>query len=355
MPTPASAMDAIITKDSVTELMNGKAQPPGALGHVQDLAVQLCVLQQTLTPVVDAPTCLVFAADHGITKRGPADGPSAYPREVTELMYKTMHQGRSAVAVMASALQIPVACIDVGIDSDRESSLRIARGTNDMTQGPAMTLEMCQDAIQLGRDTAKKYVAQIGRNIVCVGELGIGNTTAASALVAALTNAAAEDVCGRGTGLDDEGVQRKVRLVKQALATNADRIQEGNVLSILAAVGGLEIAAMCGAMLETAKWRAPVVVDGFISGAAALCALRMEPDTMSNALFLSHQSREKGASILLEALGGQGTRAPLHMNMGLGEGTGAVLLVPILQCAARLVRDMASLQSVIAGTVDKNT
>ncbi|RQM30817.1 hypothetical protein B5M09_011139 [Aphanomyces astaci] len=353
-PNAAFTDDAatIITIEMVTALMNAKAQPPGALGHVQQVAIQLCVLQQSLTPTVHAPVCLVFAGDHGITKRGPADGPSAFPREVTELMYKTVCQGRAAVTVMATALNIPVACIDVGIDSDRASSTRVARGTLDMTAGPAMSLELCQTALQVGRRTASRYINDLGHNVICVGELGIGNTTSASALVAAVTNVAVEDVCGRGTGLDDDGVLRKVRLVQLALATNAQTIQDDGVLGALAAVGGLEIAAMCGAMLEAGRRRVPVIVDGFISGAAALVALRLEPDAMAHALFLSHQSEEKGASILLHALGGLG--APLHMNMRLGEGTGAVLCVPILQCAAKLVQDMASLQGVIEGTVGVN-
>ncbi|KAF0697462.1 Aste57867_11846 [Aphanomyces stellatus] len=343
-------MTLAVTAADVDAVMNGKAQPAGALGHLQAIAVQLCVLRQTLTPVVDAPVCLVFCGDHGVTKR--ADGPSAYPRSVTEFMYSTVVAGRAAVSVLCSALHVACVCVDVGIDSDRVSTTRLARGTADLTQGPAMSVDTCNHAIALGRATAARWISEHGKNVVCVGELGIGNTTAASALVAAFTGAPAADVCGRGTGLDDAGILRKVAIVEEALAVNAAAIRAAP-LDTLAAVGGLEIAAMTGAMLEAAARRVPVIVDGFISGAAALCAQRLEPATMAHALFLSHQSQEKGARVLLDAL--QLTQsAPLQMQMRLGEGTGAVLCVPLLQSAAAVVRDMASLQSVLEGSVQPN-
>ncbi|KAG9401207.1 hypothetical protein AC1031_009963 [Aphanomyces cochlioides] len=339
----------VTTKDAEA-FMNAKAQPAGALGHLQKVAVQLCVLQQTYSPAVESPVCLVFCGDHGITKADPAAGPSAYPREVTELMYQTVVQGRAAVAVLCATHQVTCACTDVGIDSDRESQTRLARGTNDMTTGPAMSIDLCKEAIQLGRDIAKRYILEKGKDAVCIGELGIGNTTAASALVAAFTGAPARDVCGRGTGLDDAGVERKIRVVEAALATNAAALKAGP-LETLAAVGGLEIAAMAGAMLEAASRRVPVVVDGFISGAAALCARRLEPEMPSEAFFFSHQSEEKGAVILLQALNGV---APLQMNMRLGEGTGAVLCMPLLKSAAAILRDMTTLEAVIRGEMTPN-
>ena len=356
--------------------MDGKCKPPGSLGLLEDWAVQLCELQGTLAPRVDGACLLVFCGDHGVTRARPEV--SAYPRAVTPAMRAALARGQAAAAVLCAAGGVDAEVVDVGVDDDDDGGdsgvganicsvnggnsgvhfwrEKVARGSASFVDGPAMTEAQCAAAMAAGAAAVARACERAAaaataaakpsplRIVLAIGELGIGNTTAAAALLSALTGAPPEQTVGRGTGVDDAGLAAKRAAVADALAANADLIAAGGALGALRAVGGLELAAMAGAYLEAARRRLPAIVDGFISGAAALAAARHDPSARA-ALFGSHRSAEAGAVLLLRELG---LSAPLDMGLRLGEGTGAVLALPLLRAAAAVVRDMTSLQEVLA-------
>lgn len=343
---------------------------------LEDWAVQMAALQETLTPRLVAARLLVFAADHGVTQSN--SNVSAYPRGVSASIFRAIARGQAASATLCRANDCSLHVLDVGIDAPAaelkvavdgklsssvlqcSTSTSVRRGSRDMLQGPAVSPEESLAAQAVGRAAVRRYLADMARAeselgkpsastmALCVGELGIGNTTSAAAIVAALTGVAPAEVCGRGTGLDDEGVRRKVAVVERALDANAALVQSRDPSKILQGVGGLEIAAMAGAMLEAAAARLPVIVDGFVSGAAALVALRMEPG-VARSLFWSHHSDEKGTRVLLDAVSaitGVRTQPALAMGLRLGEGTGAVLALPLLRSACAIM-GMATLQEAL--------
>lgn len=336
----------------------------------------MATLQETLTPRLVTARLCIFAADHGITLSTPSV--SAYPRGVSASIFRAIARGQAASATLCRANACSVHLIDVGIDAPPadlkvapltmdgkpsasllqcSTSTSVRRGSRDMLQGPAVSPEEAAAAQAVGRAAVRRYLADMAREqlgeapstmALCVGELGIGNTTAASALVAALTGASPVEVCGRGTGLDDEGVRHKAAVVQRALEANAALVQSGDPSKILQGVGGLELAAMVGGYLEAAAVRLPVIVDGFVSGAAALAALQIEPG-IAGSLFWSHHSDEKGMRVLLEAVSaitGVRTQPALAMGLRLGEGTGAVLALPLLRSACAIM-GMATLEEAL--------
>jgi nicotinate-nucleotide--dimethylbenzimidazole phosphoribosyltransferase len=320
--------------------------PAGALGRLLDLGRLLCAVQETLRPSADPAAVVVMAADHGVAE----EGVSAYPQEVTGQMVANFLRGGAAVNVLARRLGARLLVVDVGVkappgpelaraDRGWVGGLAVARGTANFLRGPAMAAGQARQALGAGRRVVAEHLAPAGTRVVIAGEMGIGNTTSASALTAALTGLPAEAVTGRGTGVDDAGWRRKVGVVGRALALHFPvRAGPADPLEALAAVGGFEIAALAGAALEAAARRMVVLLDGFISSAAGLVAARLMP--AARGYFVAgHRSAEAGHRAVLEAL----ELAPLlDLGLRLGEGSGAILALPLLRAAADIMRDMAT-------------
>jgi nicotinate-nucleotide--dimethylbenzimidazole phosphoribosyltransferase len=320
-------------------------KPVGSLGRLEEIANRLAAIQQTVTPRVTRKRIYVVAADHGVT----IEGVSAYPREVTAQMVDNFLRGGAAINVLARNSGIEVKIVDAGVDadlSDRDGLIhrKVVRGTANFVCGPAMTraeAERCVAAgIELAGEAARGEVA-----LLSIGDMGIGNTTAASAITAALTGRDPESVTGRGTGIDDEGLARKIGTIRQALEVNSPN--PGDALDVLAKVGGVEIGVMMGIVLGAAAKRLPVIADGFISSAAAALAFRLCP-RVRDYLFAAHCSTEQGHPVLVDYIG----EPPLlDFSMRLGEGTGAALAMHILDAAAKLLSEMATFTE--AGVSDK--
>ena len=324
-------------------------KPPGSLGRLERLVVQLAGISGSPTPRVDRPAVVVFAGDHGVTARGV----SAYPSDVTAQMVANFVRGGAAINVLAGAAGAELVVVDVGVaglegdvppanpaatGAARLVRARIAAGTRDITVEPAMHRDEALAAMEVGRRMVEELIAG-GIDTIALGEMGIGNTTAASALVAALTGRRPADVTGRGTGLDDDAVRRKVSVIEEALELHRPRAEDP--LGALAAVGGFEIAALVGAILVAAEARTPVVLDGFITGAAALVAATMAPG-IGPRLIASHRSAEPGHAVVIERLG----LDPLFdLDLRLGEGSGAALALPLIRSATLLLAGMATFDS----------
>ena len=312
-------------------------KPAGSLGRLEELSVRLAGMTGRLDPPLRDAVIFTLAADHGVS----TDGVSAYPREVTAQMVLNFLRGGAAINVLAREVGARVVIADVGVDAEfpRHPALRshkIRLGTGNMTKGPAMTIAEAESAIEVGRGLLRDEQA-LGLDIALTGDMGIGNTTSSAALICALTKLDPAVVVGRGTGVDDEGLARKLAAVNRALEVNADAISRGPA-EALAAVGGLEIAGLAGVILESAQSRKPILLDGFISGAAALVAASIAP-TVTGYLIASHRSQELGHGLVLERLG---LRPLLDLNLRLGEGTGAALALPIVRASVRLLNEMAT-------------
>lgn len=311
-------------------------KPPGSLGRLEELAVQLAGITGNPLPAVAQRAIIVMAADHGVTE----EGVSAYPAEVTGQMVANFLRGGAAINVLARSVGARVVVVDMGVAGELPAhpalrSRRIGPGTRNMADGPAMTREEAERAVEAGIEVLEEEAGR-GLSLVATGDMGIGNTTAASAIVAALTGAAVGGVTGRGTGVDDAGYARKVRAIERALATN--RPDPGDPLDVIAKVGGFEIAGLAGVILGAAAMRIPVVLDGFISGAAALAAVAMAPSAGAF-LVAAHRSVEVGHRVVLERLG---LEPLLDLGLRLGEGTGAALAMPIVEAALRMQAEMAT-------------
>jgi nicotinate-nucleotide--dimethylbenzimidazole phosphoribosyltransferase len=320
-----------------------KTKPRRSLGRLEDLAAQLAAIRRRLDLLPLEAAIVVAAADHGYA----AHGVSAYPKEVTRQMLANFVSGGAAVAVLARQSGARLVVVDVGVAGavphPEIVGVRIAPGTADATAGPAMTTAELQAATEAGIATAAR-LADEGAAVLALGEMGIGNTTAAAALCAALLDLDPAQACGPGTGLDAAGIARKARVVQEALRVNA--VDGSDPLAALAAVGGLEIAFLTGAILGAAERRQAAVLDGFIVGAAALVAARLAPAAVGY-MVAAHVSPEPAHRLALDALG----LSPLfELELRLGEGTGAALALPILQSAAALLVEMATFDS--AGVSD---
>jgi len=318
-----------------------KTVPHGALGRLAALGERLGAILGTTEPRLTAPQLVVFAADHGIAARGV----SAYPSDVTWQMVGNFLAGGAAVSVLARQHGIAQTVLDCGVRHDFEPApgllvRKIAPGTQDCSRGPAMTRVQCEQAIVNGIE----LVQSLPGNALLLGEMGIGNTSAASLLTARLGAVDVAEVTGAGTGLDAAGIARKTALLREALAVNADAVQP---LDALAALGGFEIATMVGSVLQAAQERRVIVVDGFIATAAVLAASRLAPNVLQRCVF-AHCSSERGHTRLLGLLGA----APLlDLGLRVGEGSGAALAWPLLESACRILNEMASFES--AGVSDR--
>ena len=329
----------------VQQRLDEKTKPPGSLGQLERMALRLALIQARPDPVLLAPQMMVFAGDHGIVRQGV----SAFPAEVTPQMVRNFLQGGAAVSVLSRCHGLHQIVVDCGVNADFVPhpdlvSARVPgleRGCRDSTQGPAMSIDQCLQAIENGAAAVR---ARPG-NAILLGEMGIGNTSPASMLMHRLAGIPLEACVGRGTGLDNAGVQRKLATLERALAVNASA---DSPLAWLAALGGLEIAAMVGAVLQAAAERRLVVVDGFITTAAVATAAALAPRVLDYCLF-AHSSAESGHARWLKQLG---VEAILDLDLRLGEGSGAALCWPIIAAAARILNEMSSFASAGVSTHD---
>ncbi len=313
-------------------------KPPGSLGVLEDLAVQVAGITGQALPSIMKKAILIMAADHGVT----AEGVSAYPAEVTGQMVQNFLRGGAAINVLSRQIGAEMVVVDIGVATTVLShpnlvSRKVAHGTKNIARGPAMIEEEVQQALAVGIDVVETLVAQ-GVSLLGMGDMGIGNTTAASAVTAALAGLPVALVTGPGTGLDPAGVRHKERVIQQALEINAP--DPTDPLDVLAKVGGLEIAGLTGAILRGASLRIPIVIDGFITAAAALIATALSAEVQPY-LISGHRSAEPGHRVLLDLLK---LRPLFDLEMRLGEGTGAALAMQIVEAAVRLLREMATFE-----------
>jgi nicotinate-nucleotide--dimethylbenzimidazole phosphoribosyltransferase len=324
--------------------LNVLTTPLGSLGMLEDIAAQMVSIQQEDFAAPLSKAVYVFAADHGIT----AEGVSAYPSEVTHQMVLNFLAQGAAVNVLARLHHVTMNVVDVGVDADFGGATglldrKVRRGTRNMLREAAMNDEEMAKALRVGLEMAAEAKTK-GYSLLALGEMGIGNTTAASAITVALTNNAVELVTGKGTGLDAAALAHKRQVLEAVIVTHFGKLETSpgaDPLDVLRRVGGLEIAAMTALVLGAARNGIAVVVDGFISTAAAAIAFAIEA-RVSGYLFAGHQSEEPGHRILLEYVG---LKPILYFNMRLGEGTGAVLAMPIIESAMALYTQMATFAS----------
>lgn len=335
-PDPAVAAAA-------EERLAGLATPPGALGRLGDLAVWWAATQGTVPPpLVDDVRLVIFAGDHGVA----AHGVSAFPPEITAAMVRTFVAGRAGVSALAAAHGVAVRVLDLGVDDDLEGvpdavrAHKVRRGSGALHLEDALTPQQTQQALDAGRAVAQEEVAA-GARLLLGGDMGIGNTTPAAALVAAGLGVPAEEVVGRGTGVDDAGLRRKTDVLRQALARAGDRVDDP--VETLTALGSADLAATTGYLVAAAEAGVPVLLDGLMSVACALTAERLAPGAA--AWFAAgHRSTEPAQSLALDKLG----LVPLiDLGLRLGEGSGAVAAVPVLRSAAAVLRDVALLSELV--------
>lgn len=328
---PEAAAQARLHIDQLTK-------PLGSLGRLEELAIELAAITGESFPVVTPPGVIVFAADHGVA----VEGVSAYPQEVTVQMVANMANGGAGINVFARQIDALERIVDVGVANEVAApgviGRRIKAGTANMLREPAMSREEAERTLQVGSEAALEII-EAGAKVLIIGEVGIANTTASSAILAALTGADPDEIVGRGTGLDDTGWARKKQVVREAIALH--RPDAAEPIDVLAKVGGLEIGAMAGAILGAASKRIPVLLDGFIATVAALLAVRLCPSS-ADFLIAGHRSQEPGHAYVLNVLG----KEPLlDLQLRLGEGTGAALAYPVLEAACRMIHEMATFAS----------
>jgi nicotinate-nucleotide--dimethylbenzimidazole phosphoribosyltransferase len=339
-PPPIAPVDLDLGR-ALRARVDGLAKPPGALGELEDLAVRVGVIQSRMDPAVGRVRAYVFAGDHGLT----AEGVSAYPAAVTAAMVATFLAGRASVNALARACGVEVVVVDAGVDADLGPrpgliDAKIRRGSRNAARESALTAAEVALALERGRVLAEG-AADDGVDALIPGEMGIGNTASAALVMHRLAPATLEDCIGAGAGHDAAGLDRK----RQALDLAAARTDVRAPLDVLAEFGGLEIAMMAGLILGGAARRRVMIIDGFISSAAALAAIRLAPAARDYCVF-SHASAERGHALLLEALN---ARPLLRLGLRLGEGTGGVLAAPLLRAAAAITREVATLDDVILG------
>ncbi|MCI3919587.1 nicotinate-nucleotide--dimethylbenzimidazole phosphoribosyltransferase [Paenibacillus sp. TRM 82003] len=339
---------------SARERLDSLTKPPGSLGRLERIAERVCGMTGKMPAPLGAKAAIVMAGDHGVCE----EGVSAFPQAVTEQMVLNFLGGGAAINVFAKHAGAEVVCVDMGVAADVAHPAllvrKVGRGTANMTKGPAMTLEQANEAVFAGVDLVER-LAERGVKLMAVGEMGIGNTTSAAALLCALVDGVRpERAVGRGTGIDDAGLKRKRDAVERALAANglADAgsgavgggraaVDPEYALSALAGVGGFEIAGMVGVCLGAGIFRMPLVLDGYISTVAALVASRMSPHA-SSYWIASHRSEEPGHGLALEAIG---LEPMLELGMRLGEGTGAALCLRIVEAGVDTLASMATFAS----------
>lgn len=319
-------------------------KPQGSLGVLEEISIRLAGITGNPRPHIDKKVVIVMAGDHGVV----AEGVSAFPSEVTPQMVANFAAGGAGINVISRHVGASVKVVDIGVAADISEPFalqeKVRRGTNNMAQGPAMTRVEALESILTGVKVAEAEI-EAGADILAMGDMGIGNTTASTAILAALSELNLEEITGRGTGVDDNTLQIKMNAIRRALEINQP--EKNDPIDVLAKVGGLEIGGLAGVVLGAAKNRIPVVVDGFISGAGALIATKLAPKSV-NYMFASHVSVEPGHQLILREIG---LTPMLHMNMRLGEGTGAALAINLIDVACKIINEMATFSE--AGVAEK--
>ena len=349
LPLLADLADPQLTQ-ALQHKLDHKTKPLGSLGRLEQLALRIGQILGTDSPRLEQPQMVVFAGDHGLAARGV----SAFPSDVTWQMVENFLAGGAAVSVLARQHGLALTVVDCGVARDIAPRAavpgqpqllvrKVAAGTQDASAGPAMTAAQCAQALENGMDV----VRGLPGNALLLGEMGIGNTSVASLLLARLCGVSLEDCTGAGTGLDAGGVARKRAVLAQALAANEGAV---NPLDALAALGGFEVATLVGAVLQASSERRVIVVDGFITSAAVLVAARLQPHVLQRCVF-AHGSAEPGhAHMLAHLLPGQQPQPLLDLGLRLGEGSGAALAWPLLQSACAVLREMASFEAAGVAT-----
>ena len=321
------------------------AKPPGSLGRLEELGARLAGMAgKCPPPVPESPAVIVCAGDHGVLERGV----SPWPQAVTAVMVSNFCRGGAAVNAIAKTVAARVSVLDVGVASQLERhpllrAAKVRRGTDDLSRGPAMSREEAARAVMAGSGVAEELVESSGVDLLVTGDMGIGNTTPAACLISAFTGSPPKETTGRGTGIDDETLKFKVNVVEETLGLHTP--DDEDPLGVLAAIGGLEHAAIVGVILTGAVYGVPVVLDGVVSNSAALVAHALAPHSVEYVI-AGQRSAEPGARIALEHLG---LEPHLDLDMRLGEGTGGLLAVPLAQAAARTLAEMATLEEMGLG------
>lgn len=339
------------------EIWRGKAKdrldqlalPHWALGRLMDLAMDLAGMTRSMRPAVDRKAIITMAGDHGVV----AEGVSKFPQEVTPQMVHNFINGGAGINALARLAGAEVFVVDMGVNADLGKLIKsgklidkkIAMGTNNIAKGPAMSRSQAVAAIEAGIEVAESLKDRV--DLFGTGDMGIGNTTPSTAIVAALTGVSVEEVTGRGTGLDDTQLQQKIEIIKTALKTNKPDMKDG--LDVLAKVGGFEIGGIAGVILGAAAQRKPVLVDGFISTAGALIAHSLVPE-VKDYLIASHRSVEQGHKIMQQYLGCQPL---LDLNLRLGEGTGAALAMHLVEAATKVLTEISTFEEAMVAQADK--
>jgi nicotinate-nucleotide--dimethylbenzimidazole phosphoribosyltransferase len=322
----AAMKEAARRQDSLTK-------PPGSLGRLEEIAIRIAGITANARPKLLRKTLFTLAADHGIA----AEGVSAYPQAVTREMVRNFLRKGAAINVLARHASIELVVADFGVASDLPPdpgllSLKVSSGTKNFLREPAMSRDEALRAVEQGIELVREA------DLVGTGEMGIGNTTSASAITSVITGKASAEVTGRGTGIDEIALHKKVRVIEESIARHRPQASDG--LDVLSKIGGFEICGMAGIMLGAAARRIPVVLDGFISGAAALIAATLAP-RVKDYLFAAHRSLEKGHAASLSWLG---LKPILDLDLRLGEGTGAALAMPIIEAACKILCEMATFE-----------
>lgn len=328
--------------------LDGLTKPPGSLGALETIAIQLAAIQGSSTPVLGPKVVMVMAADHGVVE----EGVSAFPQEVTaQMVLNFLHHG-AAINVLSAHADAKVVVTDVGIkehgiDHPDLHMRKIRPGTRNMAKEAAMTEIEAIAAIEVGIEMVTAEI-EAGAKLIATGEMGIGNTTPSSAILASLSGQSIESITGRGTGINDSALKNKQAVINKALLVNQP--DPSSALDVLSKVGGLEIAALTGVILGAAANKIPVVVDGFISSAAALLAYKFKENCVDY-MIASHLSQEPGHKIMLELMG---LKPVLYLDLRLGEGTGAVLAFHLIEAAVKIISEMATFEEagVSQGGVD---
>jgi nicotinate-nucleotide--dimethylbenzimidazole phosphoribosyltransferase len=318
--------------------LDNKTKPPASLGRLEEFARRMAAINGTIQPDATKKCIFVFAGDHGVTE----EGVSAFPREVTSQMVLNFLRGGAGINVLARHAGAEVRVVDVGVDFDFKDTpglinRKVARGTHNFARGPAMTWEEMIAALQVGIDLADQCKAE-GINLVGTGEMGIGNTTPSSAIIAAISGIPVAELTHRGTGINDAALANKIRVIEQGLALNKPDVNDP--LDVLAKVGGLEIAAIAGLVLGCAANSIAVVIDGFISTAGALIASELHPN-VAHYIFAAHKSVEIGHRFMLDRIG---VEPILSLDMRLGEGTGAALAMTLIEAGVKIMNEMATFE-----------
>jgi len=324
--------------NTLQEKIDFKTKPQGSLGLLESIAFKVALLQQSLTPVFTKPSIIIFAADHGVAEQGV----SLFPQVVTEQMVLNFLQGGAAINCFSAQHDIELKIVNAGVKADFSHitathfvDAPIALGTKDFSQQPAMTKEQCLQAIDQGAELVKQQHLQ-GCNVIGFGEMGIANTTSAAAIMAAIMNLTGQQCAGKGTGIDQQTIAIKAKVIDQAVAKY--QLNDADPLTVLQSVGGFEIAMMVGAMLKAAELSMLVLVDGFIASSAALVASEMHDDFLQYTQFC-HQSEEQAHQLLLTEMG---ATPLLHLGMRLGEGSGVAVAYPLLVSSLAFLNKMAS-------------